>query len=342
MKNHFYSFTVLLLFTFVVQVSKATAQQSDNYYTIRDSWISYFNANPQLMADTNEDGEYQEFMRWSNFWQNRVDHSNPALTGKLYNLKNAFSSYNQSIANLPPNVNPNPWSYCGPVNQVKQHNALISAIWVDTISDKHQKIIYAGTDASGIWKTTDGGLNWMNKTDASGFYMIGVNNIKGDPNDPNVIYAATGGGGICSGTPFGVGIISSTDAGATWNVIYSEQLAVSNYILVDNSNSNRLYIGFGNKVIRLIKSGSSWYDTVIYQDTCSHTRYIRDIEMKPGNPEIIYVATDDNYYGNRHASVVKLTGVSTGNTPLVDYFHPFCDSLRSERYEIAINTLTPN
>jgi hypothetical protein len=342
MKKLYFLILPVILATVTASVTKTVAQQPDDYYSIRDAWTVYFNAHPDIKADTDEAGEYQHFMRWQMFWQNRVDHSNPALTGKLYNLKNAFSSYNQSIANLPPNVNPNPWSYCGPVNQVKQHNALISAIWVDTISDKHQKIIYAGTDASGIWKTTDGGLSWSNVTDASGFYLIGVNNIKGDPTNPNVIYAATGGGGICSGTPFGVGIICSTDAGATWNVIYSEQLAVSNYILVDNGNSNRLYIGSGNRVIRLAKNGSLYYDTVIYQDTCSHTRYIRDIEMKPGDPEILYIATDDNYYGNRRASVVKLTGVSAGNTPSVDYFHPFCDSLRSERYEIAINPITPN
>lgn len=205
--------TILIIAISIGQ--SARAQQSDDYYSIRDAWTVYFNAHPDIKADTSEDGEYQEFLRWNLFWQNRVDHSNPALSGKLYNLQNALSAYMQSYSGLPPNFNPNPWSYCGPTNQANQNNALISAIWVDTISDKHQKIIYAGTDASGIWKTTDGGLNWNNVTDASGFYLIGVNNIKGDPDNANVIYAATGGGGICSGTPFGVGIICSTDAGAT-------------------------------------------------------------------------------------------------------------------------------
>ena len=222
MKHLYFLIMAIILAVVVTPTLKATAQQSDNYYAIRDAWMGYFNANPQLKADTNEDGEYQEFMRWSKFWHNRVDNSDSALSGKLFNLSNAFTSYTLSSASLPPNINPNPWTYCGPVNQEKQHNALISALWVDTISNKHQQIIYAGTDASGIWKTTDGGLNWNNVTDASGLYLIGVNNIKGDPHNANIIYAATGGGGICSGTPFGVGIICSTDAGATWHVIYSE------------------------------------------------------------------------------------------------------------------------
>ena len=62
MKNHLYSLIMLFLLVFDVSIQKAIAQQSDDYYTIRDAWMGYFNAHPQLITDTNEDGEYQEFM----------------------------------------------------------------------------------------------------------------------------------------------------------------------------------------------------------------------------------------------------------------------------------------
>lgn len=344
--KHFYSLIIVTAIVTLITAGKfACAQQEDNYYQICQSWDAYFAAHPDTTGD--EDGDFIQYLRWKEFWRNRVDHTDTALAGSLTNLRKAYNDYYQSFPNQPADVNPSSWFYCGPKNQLYQNNALISAIWVDTISDKNYKIIYAGTDASGIWKTTDGGLNWTNITDASGLYCIGITNIKGDPTNSNIIYATTGGGGIDFASPWGIGLIQSTDAGATWTPIYSltpPEKTPSQYVLVDPTDHNRLYAGIGGKVVRMEYNEitSTWTTMIIYDNTDPITRFIRDIEMKPGSPDVLYISTDDKSIFNRHrAQVFKITGANTNN-PSTLFLHPFYDSLFSERYEIEVSSLTPN
>ncbi len=67
-------------------------------------------------------------------------------------------------------------------------------------------ILYAGTQAGGVFKTTDGGASWS---------LVGptlprssVEAIAVDPSDPKRVYAGT----------YDKGVYRSTDSGATWKV----------------------------------------------------------------------------------------------------------------------------
>ncbi len=342
--KHFYSLIIVTaIVTLIASGKDACAQQTDNYYSIRDNWNAFFNSHPELKSE--KDGEYQQFIRWQEFWRYRVDNTDSALSGNLSNLSNAYNHYYQSQSYQNSSVNPSPWSFCGPLNVSGQHNGLVSAIYVDTLSSGYPdyRTIYAGTNASGIWKTTDGGQNWVNITDASGLYCIGINDIKGDPTNSNKLYAATGGGGIFSGTPFGIGIIHSTDAGATWSPIYSvnpSQGIISYYILIDPTDTNRLYAGVGEKLLRLEWNGNTWISTTLFENTSDTVRNIRDIEMKPGCPDTLYISTDSRG-GQRSAQILRITGATTNNFSH-QLLHPFSnDTLSAERFEIAVNPLTP-
>ena len=49
---------------------------------------------------------------------------------------------------------------------------------------------YFGACAGGVWKTTDGGLNWTPLFDSQDVQSIGA--IAVAPSDPNVVYVGTG------------------------------------------------------------------------------------------------------------------------------------------------------
>ena len=76
--------------------------------------------------------------------------------------------------------------------------------------------IYIAANNGGIWKTTDGGLNWHPKTDFMPSLSMGA--IALDPVDRQIVYAGTG-NKFDGGAQFskGAGIYRSIDGGETWS-----------------------------------------------------------------------------------------------------------------------------
>ncbi|MBK6729595.1 MAG: hypothetical protein IPG60_01085 [Bacteroidetes bacterium] len=67
------------------------------------------------------------------------------------------------------------WNCIGPFEYEKSNMGRVYAVWADPANTDH---IYAGTGASGLWETTDGGANWSNVLSAQ-FPALGVWDIVG-------------------------------------------------------------------------------------------------------------------------------------------------------------------
>jgi hypothetical protein len=76
-------------------------------------------------------------------------------------------------------------------------------------------VCYIGAASGGIFKSTDGGVNWKPLFDKQAVSSIGSLAIA--PSDPNVIWAGTGETFIRSNVSQGNGIYKSTDAGSAWD-----------------------------------------------------------------------------------------------------------------------------
>ncbi len=137
---------------------------------------------------------------------------NQARLAALQELDRKLEREQAMRASLPEtNVLPNPaWTFIGPQPVDTPYTAPVVAGRVNAIAINPTNVnqVYIGAAQGGVWKTTNGGNNWVPLTDTQPSTAIG--SLLLDPSNPNVIYAGTG------DEAYGAGILKSTDAGVTW------------------------------------------------------------------------------------------------------------------------------
>ena len=153
--------------------------------------------------------------------------------------------------------------------------------------------MYIGAASGGIFKTSDGGNSWENVfADAP---VISIGALAVDPKDKNTIYAGTGEANASSYSFIGNGIYKSTDAGVSWDHIGLEQSAYIGRILVDHTNSDRLFVAACGTlftpneqrgIYRSLDAGNSWERVLFVSDSTAGI----DIVQHPVNPDILYAA----------------------------------------------------
>ena len=152
---------------------------------------------------------------------------------------------------------------------------------------------YFGGVAGGIWKTTDGGLNWAPISDKHKISSVGA--IAVSESDPNVIYAGSGEAAYRGNIVGGEGVYKSTDAGKSWKLAGlpdSEHIA---RIVIHPKNPDIVFVAamghaYGTNtergVFRSTDGGKNW-EQVLYKD--EKTGCV-DITFDPTNPSILFAA----------------------------------------------------
>ena len=122
-------------------------------------------------------------------------------------------------------------------------------------------IIYIAAAQGGVWKTIDGGVNWIALTDD--LPTLACGDIAIDKNNPDILYLGTGELNYSGDSQYGNGIYKSTNAGESWFQIAPSSL-VSNrcsQISIDPNNSNIVYMAGGNGVFKSTNAGLNWIPT---------------------------------------------------------------------------------
>lgn len=251
---------------------------------------------------------YKQFKRWEYYHSTRLNERGyiqnvPARTLEEYLDYRAKS--------LPPEDNTNfdcTWEQTGGhayEKVVSGHNGGLGRIHAVVLDPDDANIIYAGTPAGGLWRTTNGGGTWDPSNGNSywepltdGIPSVSVSGIAIDPTSPmsaRTIYILTG-DGDGSDNP-SIGVLKSFDGGETWfqtGLSFDLNAGFGNFtfgykLLMAPDDPNTLYAATTSGLYRTTDGGITWGPPIL-------NGVVTDIEFRPDDPETIYAVTPTTFW----------------------------------------------
>ena len=175
---------------------------------------------------------------------------------------------------------------------------------------------WMGTTGGGVFKTTDGGMNWAAASDKYFGGTIGA--IAVDHQNPDVVWVGGGETQIRGNTSHGDGLWKTTDGGKTWTMLGFRDEHIST-IRVHPTDANVAWIGvFGNVfkatpnrgVYKTTDGGKTFTKTLFVNDSTG----VIDLATDASNPDVLYAAVWQAWRapwgmssGGIHSAIYKTT-----------------------------------
>jgi photosystem II stability/assembly factor-like uncharacterized protein len=207
------------------------------------------------------------------------------------------------------------WEALGPAPIADRSAGRLSTI---ALHPTNPNTIYIGAAQGGVWRTTDGGQNWVALTDNE--CSLAMGSIALDPVNPDIIYAGTGELHFSGDSYYGCGVLRSTDGGNTWVRLGGAEFdsnaggARISKVVVDRPtagsvSTTTLYVASSVGVYRSTDSGATWARVL--------TGIATDLVVNPADPRTLYAAVGGTTFNeangvykttNGGATWTKLTG----------------------------------
>ncbi|MEX2271639.1 MAG: hypothetical protein WD690_09220 [Vicinamibacterales bacterium] len=160
---------------------------------------------------------------------------------------------------------------------------------------------YFGAVGGGLWKTVDGGENWMAVTDGQ-IRSASVGAVAVSDSNPDILYIGMGESCIRGNIMPGDGMYKSTDAGKTWTHIAFGNGTVDaiSKIRVHPSNPDIVYTAVFGKygapssergVFKSTDGGKTWRKTLFRDDKTGAA----DLVIDPNNANVLFAALWEAY-----------------------------------------------
>lgn len=222
--------------TFTVQQIQ---QEAEAYFDGKDKgrgsgWVQYKRWEYFALKDQDENG----MLKSSNFLFNEW-----ARYSQIQNDRNAnrTSGFNDN------------WTELGPTywNQTTGWNPGVGRLSAFAVEKSNQTHIIGGSVGGGIWKTTDGGVNWEPLSDNHG--NMYVYSLAMDANNSSTYYWGSYGGNI----------YKSTDSGAVWTQVGNAGNSNVLKILVHPTDSNVIFASVQSSgLFKSEDGGTTWTNVV--------------------------------------------------------------------------------
>src|SRR5438128_4325173 len=154
------------------------------------------------------------------------------------------------------------------------------------------KTFYMGVASGGLFRTIDGGVSWVQITD--GKVPLGSTGcVAVADSDPNIIYLGTGSDDVRSNVSTGRGIYKTIDGGVTWKFIGLYAAGQIGAVRIHPTNPNIVWVAAqgdafkstsARGVFKTTDGGQSWRKVLFVSGSLG----AMDLELQPGNPNVIY------------------------------------------------------
>lgn len=154
---------------------------------------------------------------------------------------------------------------------------------------------YFGATGGGLWKTTDGGVNWNPVTDGQ-VTSSSVGAVAVAETNPDIVYIGMGEVQLRGSITQGDGVYKTTDGGNTWRHLGLEETQAVARIRVHPTNPDIVYVAalghpYGDNeergVFRSMDGGNTWEKVLYVSDKAGAV----DLIIDRTNPKVLYAST---------------------------------------------------
>ena len=265
-------------------------------YTVQeiiDNGEAYF-----AERDQGKGSGYVQFKRWEYNAKRLMNEAGylPKTEAVLAEIEN-YNAYLNTSSETRQSLTDN-WEELGPQdwNATTSWNPGVGRITGIAIDQNNSDHMIVGANTGGVWKTIDGGDNWMPLGDY--FSNLRVYSVTIHPTNSNHYFFGSTNGLI----------YNSLDAGATWNLLGDMGSSSVNKILIHPTDPSIVFATSQNGGIRKSSDGGlNWVAAVT--DSQGY-----DIEFKPNNPNVVY-ATGTNFHVSYNGGESFSTNVTFESAP---------------------------
>ncbi|MEO8151219.1 MAG: T9SS type A sorting domain-containing protein [Bacteroidia bacterium] len=253
-----------------------------------------------------KESDYKAYQRWLRSMRGSTDANGNIINASSVVL-NEYLSYQEKNPSLKLNSAGGSWINLNPASLTGSNQKKLGRVSCIAFDPGNANIIYAGTPAGGVWKTTNGGTTWNCIT--NGIPLLGVSSICVDFSNSSVIYILTGDGD--SGYLYSTGVLKSFDGGLNWfstALKFDATQVVRGYAITQSGiDANLLLAATSNGIYQTTDGGLNW--------SLKQAGWFYDVKFKPSSNTTAYATTNSDCY-------VTTTGGSSWTALLSTAYSP--------------------